>query len=106
MAIAPALVRPLGFLALAAGFGMHGRSALALGVAAAGFLSRDVPAAAPAGRAAVLGGGGGGGVGPGLGRGGRGGGRWGGGQGGSSERLGLALLHAAAGAGAGVPDRL
>jgi glycerol-3-phosphate dehydrogenase len=106
MTIAPALVRRLGFIALAAGRGLHGRSALALGVAAAGLLSRDVPAAAPAGRTTVLGAGEVAGFVPGLGRGGRGGVRWWDAQVDSSERLVLALLHAAADAGAVVANRL
>jgi len=106
MTIAPALVRPLGFLALASGRGMHGRSALALGVATARLLSRDVPTAAPAGRAAVLGAREAAGFVPGLGPGSRGGVRWWDAQVDSSERLVLALLHAAADAGAVVANRL
>jgi glycerol-3-phosphate dehydrogenase len=106
MAIAPTLVRPLGFLALAAGHGVHGRSALALGVAAAGLLSRDVPSAAPVGRANVLGAREVAGFVPGLGPGGPGGVRWWDAQVDSSERLVLGLLHAAADAGAVVANRL
>jgi glycerol-3-phosphate dehydrogenase len=108
MTIAPALVRPLGFLALASGRGMHGRAALALGVAAAGLLSRDLqrdpPPGAPRARTlaaaevpALV---------PGLGNGGGGGALWWDAQVDSSERLVLALLHAAADAGAVVANRL
>jgi glycerol-3-phosphate dehydrogenase len=108
MTIAPALVRPLGFLALASGRGMHGRAALNLGVAAAGLLSRDLqrggPPGAPKPRSvaaadvpALV---------PGLGNGCEGGALWWDAQVDSSERLVLALLHAAADAGAVVANRL
>ena len=108
MAIAPALVRPLGFLALASGRGVHGRTALALGVAAARLLSRDLqpdPSPGPGGarlvgaaevRSLV----------PGLTDGRRGGALWCDAQVDSSERLVLALLHAAADAGAVVANRM
>jgi glycerol-3-phosphate dehydrogenase len=108
MTIAPALVRPRGFLALASGRGMHGRAALALGVAAAGLLSRDLqrdlPPGAPKARTlaaaevpALV---------PGLGHGRGGGVLWWDAQVDSSERIVLALLHAAAEAGAVVANRL
>jgi glycerol-3-phosphate dehydrogenase len=110
MTMAPALVRPLRFVALADGHGAHGRAALALGVAAADLLARDLqPAPAADGsprrsrRLAAsevrpfL---------PGAPDVPRGGVLWWDAQVDSSERLLLALLHAAADAGAVVANRL
>ncbi len=108
LAMAPALVRPLAFLALASGRGLHGRAALALGVTVAGLLSRDLHAAVPppARRARTLGSAEVRALVPGLVDGGRGGALWWDAQVDSSERLVLALLHAAADAGAVVANRL
>jgi len=108
LAMAPALVRPLGFLALASGRGLHGRAALTLGMTVAGLLSRDRHAVMPppAQRARTLASAEVRSLVPGLVDGGRGGALWWDAQVDSSERLVLALLHAAADAGAVVANRL
>ena len=106
--MAPALVKPLGFLALASGRGVHGRAALALGLAVASLLSRDRHAVVPppARRARTLASAEVLPLVPGLVDARRGGALWWDAQVDSSERLLLALLHAAADAGAVVANRL
>jgi glycerol-3-phosphate dehydrogenase len=110
LTIAPGLVRPLGFLALAGGGIAHGRAALAIGMAAADLVTRDLDRALPPdrrlprsrtiGAAAVQAR-----VPLRIGRP-ASGALWWDAQVESSDRLVLAFLHAAADAGAVVANRL
>jgi glycerol-3-phosphate dehydrogenase len=107
LTIAPGLVRPLGFLALASGRGTSSRAALAVGLAASELLTRDrgapeprLPPSRTLREAEVLA------HVPGLTAAPQGGALWWDAQVESSERLVLGFLHAAADAGGIVANRV